>query len=297
MRQHRHSKIALLLLCLVLAAYSSTGFAATVELDRHSEVDDEASTSRFKPYLDMKYELGLAFTGITLWGINRWDWFQNSMRARNEYGFSKRSSTGGADKTGHFVSAYFLSRFLTYSLERRSYEHKDAAFHGAMGALALMTWIEIGDATCKYGFSVEDQIANMIGVYASYLSKAYPSIGRKINIRLEYWPTSTTDQNTDLVADYSGMKHLIALRAAGFARFSQSPLRFFELHLGFYSRGYRSFDQSPRERVLYTAIGIDLNKLLNPIMPGNTSRIFEFYQPPKTYVEHRLLHYQDDPRN
>ncbi|MFW7381320.1 MAG: DUF2279 domain-containing protein [Oligoflexus sp.] len=248
----------------------------------------------YSPYRDIRWELGLAFTGITFWGVNRWKWFQRSMHARNEYGFSKSSSTGGSDKTGHYVSSYFLAQFLSHRLREKSYDDFTAAFYGSTAALALMTWIEIGDATCRYGLSMEDQLANSLGVLTSYLRTAYPQIATKLDVRLEYWPGSATDQNTDLVADYSAMKHLLALKIGGFDVFKRSPMRFVELHLGYYSRGYRSFDDHAKERVLYTALGLDFSALLNPVLPKGWAKVFQYYQPPRSYLERRLVYFKDD---
>jgi hypothetical protein len=67
-------------------------------------------------------------------------------------------------------------------------------------------------------------------------------------------------------------------------------LRFLEFHLGYYSRGFRSFDKAREtNRVVYFGIGIDLKEILNKYVPKKYMRPFDvaltYYQLPYTSWE------------
>lgn len=157
-----------------------------------------------------------------------------------------------------------------------------------------MSWLELGDSSSDYGFSIEDQIANTLGVMSSYWLNTTTGLKDKLDFRIEYWPEKIDFQKTDLVADYSSMKHLLALRASGFALMKQTWLQYFELHVGFYSRGYRSFDNMPKQRTLYLALGADLQTIFQPVFGRSAIEWLSFYQPAKTYIEKPILRYNDE---
>ncbi len=242
------------------------------------------------PFIALGDEMFLGTMLISAWGIHFWDWFEQSFHFEREYGFTQKSSTGGADKTGHFFTAYVFADFLNWRLRRQGWSKLRSTIVGSSVAMGLMTWIEVGDATSAYGWSWEDILADFIGVAISAGLSLSPTVDELFDFRLEYWPTKSYMDGGVMAADYSGMKYLMALRMTGIKPLKQTPLRFLEFHLGYYSRGFRSFDKTKdTNRVVYFGIGLDLKEILNKYIPKKYMRPFDvaltYYQPPYTSWE------------
>ncbi len=230
-------------------------------------------------------DLGIASAVFTAWGVKKWDWFEYSPKFKKEGWFGADTHAGGADKLGHLYVSYLLSDGMLWDFKRNQVESPEDK--AALASLAAMTLIEIGDSTSsKHGFSGEDWIADATGVGIQWFLSKNPYWGRKIDLRMEYWPSPGFSGKFDAAADYSGMKHLIALKGSGFDSLKGTPLEFLELQMGYYTRGFRSYDvghfDEPK-RHLYVGIGLGLPRILGE----NTvaGRFFQYYQAPHTYVD------------
>ncbi len=122
----------------VLSCMPVSGFAAELA----EGIGKEPTGISRSQWLEATPDAALGFGLITLWGVDRWKWFQQRPHIVDEHGFSNRSKTGGSDKTGHFMSSYLISEILTARLEGKGYDPKLAALTGSLYASALMTWIE-----------------------------------------------------------------------------------------------------------------------------------------------------------
>lgn len=228
---------------------------------------------------------------ITAWGFKNWKWGERSLHFKTEDWFEHDSDTGGSDKTGHFYMTYLLSRVLSARMEDRGWGIKDASLAGSLSGMLAMTLLEVGDGTSNYGFSKEDLLADGLGALSAYLIRSNPEVDDFLDIRLEYLPSSGYLERTDTATDYSGMKHLAALKLSGFETLKDTPWRFVELQAGYYSRGYRSYDiDIARSQQVYMGIGLNLSELANMSGINVLKNIFEFYQPGHTYVETNLWH-------
>lgn len=228
-------------------------------------------------------DLSVASLAITGWGIAQWGWFSHSPVAKREGWFGADTSSGGADKTGHFYMSYLLSELFLADF-RRNGVHK-AESKAALSALAAMTLVELGDATSdKFGASGEDLIADALGVAVSWWLGLNPVWDDRIDVRMEYWPSSGFNFKNDAVSDYSGMKHLMALRADGFLSLRHTPLKWFELQAGYYTRGFRTFDeQEIPSRHTYVGLGLSL-----PVLAGKNTKfgkLLSYIQPPGFNIE------------
>ncbi len=225
-------------------------------------------------------DFSVASAAMTAWGIARWDWFQHSPKIKSEGWFGRDTHAGGADKTGHFFMSYLLADLLHKDFKQNGVQKP--AKTAALTALATMTLLEVGDATSsKYGFSTEDLIADAAGVLASWFLASHPAWDRAIDIRMEYWPSAGFELSGDLASDYSGMRHLVAVRADVIPAFSATPFQWLEFQAGYYTRGFRSFDEPLRggpERHIYAGIGLNLPALF----AKNTlaKNVFTYLQPP-----------------
>ncbi len=227
----------------------------------------------------------LVSAGIAAWGFTQWKWGTEPFHFHSEGWFEADSKTGGSDKTGHFYMTYLLSRVMASRMQERGLDIKSASLLGAASGLTAMTLLEIGDGTSPYGFSKEDFIADSLGAVLAYFIRAYPKLDAFVDVRFEYWPTGQSEGRTDFTTDYSSMRHLIAFKMLGFDTLKHTPLSIVEFQVGYYSRGFRSYDTVEESQHVYVGVGISLADLARRSEIHVLENVFEFYQPGHTYVE------------
>ena len=266
----------LFLLLLLLGSLSAHA------MDHNQSVNDETFSKGQKVLLANL----LIGTTITVWGITQWEYFTEDLHKGDEGWFGKETSNGGADKLGHFFTNYLITRVLAPIYHDWGYSRNDAALYATATSAAMSFLMEVGDATSpSHGFSHEDMIMNLLGSTAGYFWYRYPSMAKKVDFRVEYWPDSSTEMKADFTTDYENMKHLIALKAEGFEVFDNSFMEYVELHFGYYTRNFHH-DSTPiedRQRYVYAGVGINLSRLTRDYI-GDFSKIFNYYQVPKTYI-------------
>ncbi len=227
----------------------------------------------------------MADTLISIWGYNHWKWGEKSLHTRREDWFEQDSQTGGSDKTGHFYMTYLLSRVMASRMEDRGYSLEKASLAGALSGMLAMTLLEVGDGTSEYGFSNEDLLADALGASLAYFIRSNPRVDDFIDIRLEYVPTSDYLKGGDNTTDYSGMKHLVAFKVAGFESLKESYWSLLEFQTGYYARGYRSFDTIEKSQHFYIGFGLSLANLAQRSEINILKNLFEIYQTGGTYIE------------
>lgn len=228
-------------------------------------------------------------SGIALWGTIFWDYGQSSPKMNSELWFSKNSPNGGADKLGHMYNGYVLTHMLSNLYYSWGYETDKATKLGALSSFAVQGIMEIGDAySSTYGFAYDDFIMNGIGSYLGYLTYRYPEIARKIDLRLEYFPSKDvrSGESLDILTDYNGMKFLVAAKLDGFDFINNKYLKYLELHFGYYTRGYSNESGSypTKSRNMYFGIGLNISKILREYSMNKTAKVFNYYQVPYTYI-------------
>lgn len=232
----------------------------------------------------------LAAGTILTWGVINWDYFQESPQSTKEDWFGQGTDEGGADKLGHLYTTYALSHLYASIYRGWDYPDEKAIRLGTFSALGAMTIMELGDSFSKYGFSYEDMLMNCVGAVAGYWFGTNPEWQKRLDLRLEYAP-SLSDFETDVITDYEHHKYLLALKADGFDTLRDTPIGYFELHLGYYARGYDDYHSSQpdddRERTVYVGLGLNVGKVIKSVWD---TRIFNYLQLPYTYLplEHDL---------
>ena len=223
---------------------------------------------------------------VTAWGVANWDYFSRTPQAKSEGWFGRNTDEGGADKLGHLFTTYATAQGISSLFDYWCFTTEDAALYGTLSSLAIMGYMEFGDAFSNYGFSYEDFIANVIGGMASYCRYRYPGLAKKVDLR---WEIGLNPNKGDITTDYENSKYLIALKLNGFDTLSKSILRHFEIHTGYYTRGYSDPDKS-HKRNLYAGIGLNLTDLLRRHGYPKLATFLNYCQPPGTYVaaENRL---------
>jgi len=226
---------------------------------------------------------------ITLWGFKNWKWNTESFSFKTEDWFEENSATGGSDKASHFFMTYLISRMLSSRMEDRGLDLKSSSLLGSLSGMLAMSLLETGDATSPYGFSKEDLLADGLGAISAYFIRTNPFLDDIIDIRVEYFPTTNYLNNPEAAADYSGMKHLLAFKFSGIEKLEKTSLRYFELQLGYYARGYRTYDIGiAKSQQIYVGLGLNLTQFSKEIHIHFLQNLWEFYQPRFTYVEAKI---------
>ena len=233
------------------------------------------------------WRFGLAAAAITVTGVANWDWGSSSFHFESEGFFGKDTASLGMDKLGHAWSTYVLTEFFTDGIEGKKGQSRHAPTTAALLAMGLMTYIEIFDGFSKnHGFSAEDLVADAAGALFSVARRRIPGFREKFDFRLLYKPSDEVirslgcfpepfcegDEGTarSPITDYSHQRYLVALKLSGFEALKSTPLRFVELHGGYYARGFTAEEEErgdPLKRRLFGGVGLNLSQLFFPSRP------------------------------
>ena len=221
---------------------------------------------------------------VMAWGTAFWDYFTITPVIKNEGWFEKDSKYGGADKLGHMYSTYLWSLGFTSLYEYWGMKENDAILYGPLTSWTFQFLMEVGDSFSEsQGFSYEDVVMNTVGAAFYYVREKYPEVKRKVDLRLEYIPDFKSD--VDIFTQYNSMKYLFALKFSGFDSMEDTVMKYFELQLGYYSRGYQDDkNYNSTERVTYIGLGLNASEVLKSMGWTKTSKILNYYQLPYTYV-------------
>jgi hypothetical protein len=225
-------------------------------------------------------------------GIDQWGWGETPFHFYREGWFGKNTAYGGVDKFGHAWTAHLMSDYMTWRLESLGFEKFQSSVTAALITGVAFLGVELGDGFSHYGASYEDFVASAVGISFSFLRTNVPGLAEKVDFRMEYLPTGHGD--TFGLGDYSGKKFLLAWKFAGFEPFKEGPLRYLELHTGYYTRGYNEWERAagiPQSRSPYVGLGLNLSELVfghpsvRDTLPGSVGRtILKYIQPPYTYI-------------
>ncbi len=243
---------------------------------------------------ELKWELGGLMGGILYLGLKEWNWGNSSFRFNDEGWFGMDTGSGGADKLGHLYSTYLMDEFLTNRLYQKTGNLQNAARKGAIFSGGLMLLVEGFDGVSSdHGFSYEDLIMNTTGIGISYLKNTVPELRNKLDLRVEYH-RSKADKG-HFITDYTGYNYSAVLKLGGFKQLKTTPLKYFELQLGYHTEGFKKADRpyfKQKKARLYTGIGLDLSEVLfKPLKKQTESEwldqadtFFRYYQAPGIYT-------------
>lgn len=217
---------------------------------------------------------------VTAWGVANWDYFTRSPHAQSEGWFGNNTDEGGADKLGHLYTTYITAHGLAHWFESECVAKDDAALYGALSSLAILGYMEVGDAFSDYGFAYEDMVANSVGAVLGYYLYKDAALAKKLDLRWEY---GVHPNKKDFTTDYENSRYLAALKFNGF-EFGQKPgLKHLELHAGYYSRGFADAN-ARKERKPFIGIGLNITDLFNRRGYKKTATALRYLQVPGTAI-------------
>jgi hypothetical protein len=226
----------------------------------------EQQSSRPTPDEVRLRNAGLIATGALLvgaYGKVKWwdDGFTGEFRTENEGWFGQETKYGGADKLGHAYFAYGGTRLFSEAFEAAGNDPGRARALGFWSSLAILTAVEVLDGYSRqYRFSGQDAAMNLVGAGLGFVTERYPDLDRLVDFRFQYKRSSGNGWEPG--GDYSGQTYLLVGKATGVPALREhSVLRYFELAVGYGTRGYET-PGAERERNLYYGISLNLSEVL-----------------------------------
>ena len=187
-----------------------------------------------------------------------------SFHFKNEGWFGKSTTNLGVDKLTHAFDAYILAEFLHARLHRKTGATSGDALTAAALASGLMIYSELSDGIeTDSGFSWQDVAMNSAGAAFSVLRNTVPGLKEKLDFRLQLMPNSDIYTRTGK-RHYEQQRYLLALQLSGFEQFEKTPMRFVELHAGYYASGFTGRDIARGERPrrhLFFGVGLYVREL------------------------------------
>jgi len=312
--QCNHTRFQFLLAALAALCWLPTAYADTAPAQGQPIVFESAALpalgagampSEAQKQFRTRLLIGGAATSLLWYGSVHWwnDTMSSDFRTVNEGWFGQNTYTGGADKLGHMYSTYVGTRLLTDAFEWAGHDRNSAAWLAAATTWGSMLAVEIGDGfSTHYRFSKEDLIMNTLGSGLALLMEKNPELDALLDYRLMYWPSSDARRanQIDLIDDHSGQTYLLALKASGIPALRKiEPLRYFELALGYGTRGYEPNLGEERSRHVYYGISLNVAEILDATVFGERkggrtqkvgNSVLEVFQIPGTaaLADHRL---------
>ncbi|MEG3089346.1 DUF2279 domain-containing protein [Sphingomonas sp. PB4P5] len=186
-------------------------------------------------------------------------------RFQNEGFFGRDTNNLGLDKLAHGFNTYVYSDVLYNRIARKAGTGVESALTAAALATGLQLLGEVTDGLHQgSGFSVHDLALNVAGGGFSVLRNSVPGMKDKLDFRLSIVPN-------DELYTFKGKKHyqqqryLFAVKLAGFDRLARTPLRLFELHLGYYGKNFLNEDRARGvvpQRKIFAGFGINFGELV-----------------------------------
>jgi len=87
----------------------------------------------------------------------------------------------------------------------------------------------------------------------------------------------------DVFTDYGRTRYLVAVKLEGFDTFKNQYLKYLELHLGYFSRGY-SDDNQEKSRNIYLGLGINMSRVLKQFSWNRAATVTNYVQTPFTDI-------------
>jgi len=230
-----------------------------------------------------------AINGSKLFKDPEWPHFHS------EGWFGKSTANMGVDKLAHSYSTYVVSEILYARLKRKTNNAPGIQFTAAALASATMLYTEIWDSIePTAGWSWEDVAFNSMGAGFSILRNSVPKLDEKLDFRLMIMPHSGII-SAEGKRHFEQQRYYFALKFSGFEGLNKGPLRFLELHAGYYAKDFTNRDRelgiAPKRRI-FVGVGINLRELFFRDSRSRVGRAIgeglDYLQPPYTAIRRHI---------
>lgn len=270
----------------------------TVEgTDRAWQAETSARTLSLGEHVGaVKWELAAVLAYMTAVNVAKIaDTGVRDFEFRDEGWFGTDTINLGIDKLSHAHNSYVLAELIGARIRKKTGTTRGTALSGAVLASGIMFYSELYDGfKTTSGFGAQDLLFNALGAGFSVVRNTTPGLEEKLDFRVLVIPNRNiyTFKGRE---HYRQLRYLFALKLSGFDSLSSSPLRYVELHGGYYGTGFTDREIArgkERERRLFVGAGVNLGHLLFGRTPrGRAARagaeIFQYWQPPYTYLHSR----------
>jgi hypothetical protein len=228
------------------------------------------------------------------YGALFWDWGKGSgFNFKDEGWFGHDTYAGGVDKLSHMHSHYVITRASYYFYRHSGLSHEEALKSSFILSTALGVFVEIGDGFTHYGFSINDFIANMVGIALGHLLNSNAYLDELIGFQLRWWHDGgSSGESLDPLADYNNEKFLLNFRMAAVPKLRDfNVTKYFNLDLGYYARGFKTEEVNPAKiRTVFVGASINMGQLIHDFWPKSdfsygAAAVTRYYQLPYTSVE------------
>ena len=229
---------------------------------------------------------------MTIYGLATWGWGSfDKFAFQPETYKGPHAVNGAADKYGHAWLNFAGKRFFTFMFRASGSSRLRSNIEGA--ALMDVTGLicELGDGVSPdYGFDPYDFLFNQFGIFFGMLLDWSPLLDGIFTLKWEYWPSRAMKkefdkEHFDFATDYSGSKYILTTKLGGIPYISRTPLRYLDVDIGYYTRGYRDSKYYPsRKRAVYLGLSMNFTFAFGDLLPvGFTSStmqtFFNYYHP------------------
>jgi hypothetical protein len=117
-----------------------------------------------------------------------------------------------------------------------------------------------------------------------------PLLDGIFTLKWEYYPSRAMrkefdKEHYDIATDYSGSKYILTTKLGGIPYLSRTPVRYLDVDVGYYTRGYRDSKYYPsRKRAVYLGLSMNFTFAFGDLLPaGFTSStaqtFFNYFHP------------------
>lgn len=224
----------------------------------------------------VKWEYAAVFAEITAIHIGAALREGTNFSFENEGWLGRDTANLGVDKFTHAFNTYLATELLQWRIARKTNNAPGNPLTAGILAMSLVAYSEFYDGIePNSGWSWQDMTFNLGGAALSVLRHSVPGLKDKLDFRMMVVP------NHDVIT-FTGKEHfrqqrfLLALQLSGFERLEHSPLRFVELHAGYYATGFTDREKAAGrklDRRPFIGIGLNLQQLLFPDPRSLAARI------------------------
>lgn len=242
----------------------------------------------------VKWELGGVLAYMTAYNaVKIKDVGLHSFRFSDEGFFGDGTFSGGMDKVNHAFNAYLLSDIFYHRIARKTGNAPGSAATAAALGFGIQFYSEFFDGIKNSsGWSWNDVGFNALGAGFSYLRNTTPGLKDKLDFRIEIKPNGRFYTFTG-GEHYAQQRFLLAVQLAGFPKLHDGPLRFVELHAGYYTKGFTAKERARgdrRDQRPFIGIGLNLNELLFRHAKSRAARaassVLDYVEVPYTSVRY-----------